>query len=117
MQVFTLAHALLMGMLGSSVTFSPLLADTSLWWAKRRGIAVAVCASGNYLGGAIWPPVVQHFVEAAGWRATYTGMGIVCGASMLLLSLALRRPPPPHETAHAASGAPADASRPFGLST
>src|SRR5579859_622509 len=58
--VFTIAHALFMGLLGSSVTFSPLLADTSLWWEKRRGIAVAVCASGNYVGGAIWPPVVQH---------------------------------------------------------
>src|SRR5689334_1262837 len=48
---FTIAHAVLMGLLGSSVTFSPLLADTSLWWVKRRGMAVAVCASGNYLGG------------------------------------------------------------------
>jgi len=79
--VFTLAHALLMGLFGSSVTFSPLLADTSLWWHKRRGIAVAVCASGNYLGGAIWPPVVQHFVESVGWRSTYTGMGVGCCAA------------------------------------
>jgi len=113
--VFTAAHALLMGLLGSSVTFSPLLADTSLWWEKRRGIAVAVCASGNYLGGAIWPPVVQHFAETSGWRATYTGMGIVCGASMLLLSAAMRRPPPaPPDHAHA--HASAAAARPFGLS-
>ena len=113
--VFTTAHALLMGLLGSSVTFSPLLADTSLWWVKRRGIAVAVCASGNYLGGAIWPPVVQHFVETAGWRATYTGMGIVCGASMLLLSAAMRRrPPAPAEHGDARAGA--TAARPFGLS-
>src|SRR5205823_14362791 len=94
MTVFTLAHAVLMGLLGSSVTFSPLLADTSLWWDKRRGIAVAVCASGNYLGGAIWPPVVQHFVQTSGWRATYVGMGIGCGAAMLLLALTMRRCPP-----------------------
>ena len=113
--VFTLAHALLMGLLGSSVTFSPLLADTSLWWVKRRGIAVAVCASGNYLGGAIWPPVVQHFVEVAGWRATYTGMGIVCGASMLLLALAMRRRPPAHAEEGSVHGASTGA-RPFGLS-
>ena len=113
--IFTAAHALLMGLLGSSVTFSPLLADTSLWWEKRRGIAVAVCASGNYVGGAIWPPVVQHFVETSGWRATYTGMGIVCGASMLLLSAAMRRAPPaPPDHAHARASAAA--ARPFGLS-
>jgi MFS family permease len=112
---FTIAHALLMGLLGSSVTFSPLLADTSLWWVKRRGIAVAVCASGNYLGGAIWPPVVQHFVEVAGWRATYTGMGLVCGGSMLLLSLAMRRRPPAHAEETGAHASPTGA-RPFGLS-
>jgi MFS family permease len=113
---FTVAHAVLMGLLGSSVTFSPLLADTSLWWVKRRGIAVAVCASGNYLGGAIWPPVVQHFVQAAGWRPTYVGMGIVCGASMLLLALAVGQRPPQLETNRSSSNAPADADRPFGLS-
>jgi MFS family permease len=113
---FTVAHAVLMGLLGSSVTFSPLLADTSLWWVKRRGIAVAVCASGNYLGGAIWPPVVQHFVERAGWRATYIGLGIFCGIAMLLLSLAMRQRPPQLDLERAASNAPADAARPFGLS-
>ena len=113
---FTVAHAVLMGLIGSSVTFSPLLADTSLWWVKRRGMAVAVCASGNYLGGAIWPPVVQHFVDAAGWRATYVGLGIVCGTAMLLLSLAMRRRPPQLEPAHDAARTPADASRPFGFS-
>ena len=60
---FALAQGLLIGVLGSSATFAPLLADTSLWFARRRGIAVAICASGNYLAGAIWPPIVQHFVE------------------------------------------------------
>jgi MFS family permease len=113
---FIAAHAVLMGLLGSSVTFSPLLADTSLWWVKRRGIAVAVCASGNYLGGAIWPTVVQHFVESSGWRATYNGMGIVCGGSMLLLALAMRRRPPQLEVERTTAHMPADAARPFGLS-
>jgi MFS family permease len=114
--VFTAAHALLMGLFGSSVTFSPLLADTSLWWAKRRGIAVAVCASGNYVGGAIWPPVVQHFVESVGWRATYTGMGIGCSAAMLLLAFAMRRRPPQVEDAPAAESRARGSNRPFGLS-
>ena len=116
MTMFTIAHAVFMGLLGSSVTFSPLLADTSLWWAKRRGIAVAVCASGNYLGGAIWPPVVQHFVETSGWRATYVGMGIVCGGAMVLLALAMRRRPPALAADDPATATTAGSSRPFGLS-
>jgi len=116
MTVFTIAHAVFMGLLGSSVTFSPLLADTSLWWSKRRGIAVAVCASGNYLGGALWPPIVQHFVEAAGWRATYAGMGVVCGGGMILLAFAMRRRPPALAADAPGALGGAETSRPFGLS-
>jgi MFS family permease len=91
---FTLVHGLLMGLLGCAVTFAPLLADTSMWFVKHRGMAVAVCASGNYLGGAIWPPIVQHFVEAVGWRQTYMGMGVFCGLSMAGLALLMRAKPP-----------------------
>ena len=81
---FGLAHGL-MGLIGSSATFAPLMADTALWWNKRRGIAVAVCASGNYIAGALWPPIVQHGIELIGWRHTYVLLGIVCGVGMLLL--------------------------------
>jgi MFS family permease len=116
MWTFNLAHGLFIGLLGSSATFSPLLADTSLWFVKRRGIAVAICASGNYLGGAIWPPIVQHFVETAGWRQAYIGMGIVCSVSMMLLAVAfMRRRPPLASPAAAHGGSAAMQPMPFGL--
>ncbi len=116
---FTVAQTLLVGLLGSSVAFAPLVADTSLWFVKRRGIAVAVCASGNYVAGAVWPPIVQHFIETVGWRQTYLGMGIFCGVVMVLLALCFRaRPPATAAAAPAAAGAAVrDLARPFGLST
>jgi MFS family permease len=91
---FALAQGLLIGFLGCSATFAPLVADASLWFHRRRGIAVAICASGNYLGGAIWPPVVQHFFDGHGWRQTYLGVGVFCIAAMLPLTLMFRRKPP-----------------------
>ncbi|HXV06989.1 MAG TPA: MFS transporter [Burkholderiales bacterium] len=91
---FALAQGVLIGFLGCSATFAPLVADTSLWFNRRRGIAVAICASGNYLGGTVWPPVVQHFFDTAGWRATYIGVGAFCIAAMLPLALVLRPRPP-----------------------
>ena len=100
---FALAQGLLIGMLGASATFSPLLADISHWFSRRRGIAVAICASGNYLGGALWPPITQHLVTAYGWRSTYEMIGLFCTFSMLPIALLLRRPAP---MAHAASAAP-----------
>ena len=104
---FALAQGLLIGLFGCSATFAPLVADTSLWFHRRRGIAVAICASGNYLGGALWPPVVQHFFDVAGWRATYLGVGAFCVAAMLPLALALRPRPPDIASAGATGHGPA----------
>ena len=111
---FSLAHGLLIGFLGCSTTFAPLVADTSLWFTRRSGIAVAICASGNYLAGAVWPPTLQYLFDTIGWRATYTGLGIFCTAAMLLFALALRRKPPALESA-ASAGRIERSERPLGL--
>ncbi len=113
--LFALAHGLLMGLLGSSSTFAPLLADTSLWWDKRRGIAVAVCASGNYLAGSIWPALAQQGVETLGWRETYIWIGIVCGLGMLALSFLMKQRPPTMVVAAPGSVQSMASERPFGL--
>jgi MFS family permease len=124
---FSLAQGVLMGFLGCSATFAPLVADTSQWFSRRRGIAIAICMSGNYLAGAVWSPIVQHFVDSVGWRQTYTGMGIFCLVTMLPLAwLVLRRRPPlhvPHAAAPEALSAQtiehavhAESARPLGFS-
>ncbi|HET8585755.1 MAG TPA: MFS transporter [Casimicrobiaceae bacterium] len=98
---YALAQGVLIGA-GSTATFAPLLAHTSLWFTRRRGIAVAIIASGNYLAGAVWPPIVEHFIGVVGWRATSLGIGVFCFVTMMPLTLLLRRPPPavdPVETA------------------
>ena len=105
---FSLAQGILIGLLGTAATFSPLVADTTRWFARRRGIALAICMSGNYLAGAAWSPVIQHYVGTVGWRATYIGMGLFCLATMLPLSLTLRRRP----RAIAPVAVPADAVAP-----
>src|SRR5258708_17338565 len=112
---FALASGLLAGMLGCSATSAPLVADSSLWFTRRRGIAVAIVISGNYLAGTVWPPVLQHFIDQAGWRATYVGVGIFCLAVMLPLSLVLR-PRPPVLAAARTSTLDAKPARPLGMS-
>ncbi|MBV9078864.1 MAG: MFS transporter [Methylobacteriaceae bacterium] len=107
--VFALVHGLLIGV-GCSASFGPLLAHVSLWFVRRRGIAVAICASGNYLAGAIWPPIVQHLVAAYGWRTAHLAIGLACLALMLPLVPGLRRPPP-----RAVAGGPAPGFRPGAL--
>jgi MFS family permease len=91
---FSIAQGLLMGFLGSAATFAPLAADTSKWFSRHRGIAVAICMSGNYLAGAVWSQVLRYYFDAVGWRATYFGMGLFCLAAMIPLALVLRRATP-----------------------
>lgn len=91
---FTLAHGLLVGLFGSSATFGPIISDVSLWFVRRRGIAVAIGASGSYLAGTVWPPIIQHLIDAIGWRDTHLIVAGFCFATLLPLSAALRRRPP-----------------------
>ncbi len=119
--LFALAHGIGLGLFGCSATFAPLVADTSLWFVRRRGIAVGICASGNYLAGAVWPPIVQHLVETQGWRTAYGVLAVVCAVTLPLLALALRPRPPAavagvSPQAAATSTGQAGPAQPFGLS-
>jgi len=87
---FNLAQGLLIGLLGTSATFAPLVADNSQWFTRRRGIALAICMSGNYVAGAVWPPITQHMVELWGWREAYSAIGLFCFASILPLAWVLK---------------------------
>jgi MFS family permease len=100
---FALVQGLLIGFLGSSAVFGPLMADISHWFLRRRGIAVAICASGSYLAGTVWPPVMQHFVATVGWRQTHIGIGLFCIVTMLPLAVLLRRRAVMHQPTAAAA--------------
>ncbi len=116
--VFALAHGVLVGLLAIGSSFVPLIADTSLWWNKRRGLAVGICTSGNFLSGTVWPPIVQWGIEHFGWRHTYVALGVICGLGMALLCRRLRQRPPMASATKAGTSASHYASdRPFGMST
>jgi MFS family permease len=112
--LFALAHGLLIGV-GASASFGPLIADTSQWFVRRRGIAVAVVSCGNYLAGTVWPPLLQHFISTQGWRATHIGVGMFCAVAMLPLIWLLRHRPPMHGTS-SADAAPRTSAQGLGLS-
>ncbi|WP_323781845.1 MFS transporter [Thalassovita sp.] len=98
--------------LGTACSFGPLIADVSLWFLKRRGIAVAIAASANYLSGAFWPVMLSDFQTAHGWRGVYLLLAAVCLVSIIGLAQLLRRRVPIEATARsdAASRARAHSS-------
>jgi len=112
---FVLAQGLLVGVAGSA-TFAPIIADTSLWFTRRRGLAVALIASGSYLAGTVWPPIIQHFIQSEGWRRTYLGIAVFCVVTMLPLALVLRRRSPLTDVSTAAQRRAARSPYPLGMS-
>lgn len=59
--------------LGSAASFAPLVADASLWFDRRRGLAISLATVGSSLSGVVWPPTLQHFIAEVGWRQTHIG--------------------------------------------
>src|SRR6202042_3329404 len=85
---FILIHFLIG--LGTSATFAPLMAEASHWFDRYRGLAVSIVASGNYVGGAIWPQLTNWGVQLAGWRTTFIAIGIFCAVAMTIVLALLR---------------------------
>ena len=43
--------------------FGPSMADIGNFFEKRRGLAVAIIGSANYVAGAFWPLIISFFLE------------------------------------------------------
>jgi MFS family permease len=81
---------------GCAATFAPLVADISHWFEKRRGVAMGIASSGNYIAGTIWPPLIELTMRDHGWRASFLVISGLALVVMIPLALFLRRPPPFH---------------------
>ena len=85
---FILVHFLIG--LSSSATFGPLMAEASHWFSRYRGLAVAIAASGNYIGGTIWPSVLSWGMQTYGWRTSHIAVGLFTVVAMSLALIGLR---------------------------
>ncbi|OQW49853.1 MAG: MFS transporter [Candidatus Raskinella chloraquaticus] len=88
---FSVLH-ILIG-IGAGAGFAPMMADISHWFVRKRGLAVVIVASGNYLAGTVWPLIITASIPHFGWRGTYIGIGIAVAALILPLSWLVRRRP------------------------
>ena len=90
---FLFCQGVLIGV-GTSGTFGPMIASVSLWFVKRRGIAMSLVASGSYIAGTMWPPLVRYLSDSVGWRDTHLIIGAICVTIMVPVALFLRGDPP-----------------------
>src|SRR6516164_5006942 len=88
-----LGHALLVGLLGNSAHFPPLVVYISRWFDRRRGTAVALISSGQYVAGMLWPTVFERAMAQFGWQVTMLVYAVVVAAAIVPLALFLQPPP------------------------
>jgi MFS family permease len=91
-------HGLLIGFLGNGAIYAPLIIYVSRWFDRRRGTALALISSGQYIAGMIWPSILEVGMKQFGWQPVMLAYGAVVLAILPLLAL-LRPAPEPLVTA------------------
>ncbi|MFC7477184.1 MFS transporter [Dankookia sp. GCM10030260] len=109
-----LGYGLLVGLLGNGALYAPLMTHVSHWFDRRRGTAIALVSSGQYVAGALWPSLFERAVAAWGWQRTMLGYGLLAAAVILPIAAWLR-PPPALPAAGSPAAGPAPGGRVLGL--
>lgn len=90
-----IAHGVFLGLFGTSVTFSVVIADISHWFEKRRALAISIIASASYFGGALWPSFIEAGLDYFSWQHLFSAIGILCFLTLVPLAL-LHKPMAPN---------------------
>lgn len=81
-----IGHGLFIGLLGLGGLNAPLYVYVSHWFYRRRGSALALLSSGNYIAGACWPVAFEQVTGTWGWRTTMLGYGLIQLTAILVLA-------------------------------
>ena len=71
-----LVFGVMIGLFGNATIFAPLMANTTRWFDRNRGLALGIVASGQSMGGTIWPPIAPVLNVEIGWRGTFLWYGV-----------------------------------------
>jgi MFS family permease len=88
-----IGHVLFVGLFGNGALYAPLLVYISRWFDRRRGTALALIWSGQYIAGITWPTLFEHAIADYGWRATMVGFGVIIVIAVPIAASFLRSPP------------------------
>ncbi|HEV2336327.1 MAG TPA: MFS transporter, partial [Stellaceae bacterium] len=86
-------HALFIGLLGNGALYAPILVYISRWFDRRRGTALALIWSGQYIAGITWPTLFERAMTAYGWRLTMVGIAVVVVIAVPIAALFLPNTP------------------------
>jgi MFS family permease len=108
-------HGLLIGLVGNGAIYAPLVVYVTRWFDRRRGSALALISSGQYIAGVVWPAVFERGIALYGWQTTMLAYSAVVIAVILPLTLLFLRPSPVPHAAYALPGDPRKGASVLGM--
>jgi MFS family permease len=108
-------YGLMAGFLGNGTMAAPLMVYVSRWFDKRRGTALALISSGQYVAGTSWPSLFERGIEHWGWQATTLAFAALEVAVVLPIALIYLRTPPNAPPMGTAGGGPVPGALVLGL--
>ncbi|MGC1409742.1 MAG: MFS transporter [Acetobacteraceae bacterium] len=94
-------HGVLIGLVGNGAIYAPLVVYVTRWFDRRRGSALALISSGQYIAGIVWPTVFERGIARYGWPTTMLAYSSVVIVVILPLALLFLRPAPEAHAMHA----------------
>jgi MFS family permease len=110
-----LGHGVLVGLVGNGAIYAPLVVYITRWFDRRRGSALALISSGQYIAGVVWPSVFERGISIYGWQTTMLAYAAVVIVAILPLTLLCLRPSPEPLAFHALSGDPRKGAAVLGM--
>src|SRR5882757_2440294 len=88
-----IGHGLMLGLFGNGGVYPPLLVYISRWFERRRGAAIALISSGQYVAGVLWPSLFERGIALIGWQTMMLAYGAVVLALVVPATFLLKPPP------------------------
>jgi MFS family permease len=108
-------HGLLIGLLGNGAIYAPLVVYVTRWFDRRRGSALALISSGQYIAGIVWPTVFERGIALYGWATTMLAYSAVIIVVILPLALLFLRPSPEAHAIRALAADPRKGTQVLGM--
>jgi MFS family permease len=99
-----IGHGVFIGLLGNGCINAPLYVYVARWFDRRRGSAVALISSGQYLAGTVWPVFFTGGIASVGWRGMMLGYAAFVVLMIVPAALVMFRPPPEGASVGPAAG-------------
>lgn len=93
-------QGLMVGLLGNGGIYAPLLVHVSRWFDRRRGTAIALISSGQYIAGVVWPTVFERGIAELGWQPVMQAYAVIVLVAILPATLLIRPAPTAAPTHH-----------------